>query len=672
MEKPSFRARTLVDYLFSFEQGVNAGLPAIVLPKNQLARGHNTTVRGGFVTVRPPVKKLTLSFSPYSNAQTDFENGRYQGGCYYQPDNGTDSLMASISGHLFRCEITGNTAAISDVSIPGDLDDATRNQAWLIQAEKWVIKTDGTSKLPVFYNGTSSVRSLGETAITFTADVVTPFTVPAAGELVVANPITLSAPFTGQIGDLINVAPVGAFTVTAIAGATVSLSNFNALPVGAYIPAGNDVTWTAAGNQLPAGRMMAYGLGRVWITLTDGKQFSAGDLVGGSSGTVAENFRDAVLNITENSYLLGGGNFAVPGPYGSIRAMCFSETLDSSMGQGALQVFTPNVVFSCNAPVDRLTWQSLTNPILTESAKGGGGLGQWSTVNVNSDILSRSLDGDRSLILARREFNTWGNVPISREVQPQIDRDSESLLAHTSRVVFDNRSLLTSEGVLNDDHGIYFKRIIPINLEPVSSLSGKSPSVYDALYWDGLNVFQLIQGEFAGVQRCFAFTWNALEEKIEIWELLKSATTEIYDDVDTRIVWSFESYLDFGQKDPRVRDRLRLENGEIYIDELRGKVDFQAYYKPDSWPCWVPWFAWQECEGNTTDGKPGFRPNMGLGEPSPVPCDEINNRPLREGYGFHFKLVITGHCRFMGAKIGAVAVPQPEWAKPSCFPICDT
>ena len=65
--------------------------------------------------------------------------------------------------------------------------------------------------------------------------------------------------------------------------------------------------------ELPAGRVGAYGMGRVWESLTDGIQFIAGDIVGGSSGTQFYNGRDAVLRVTENSYLAGGGTFHVPG-----------------------------------------------------------------------------------------------------------------------------------------------------------------------------------------------------------------------------------------------------------------------------------------------------------------------------------------------------------------------
>lgn len=680
MDKPTFRPAELVDYLFSFPKGVNAGIDPILLPKDQLASGSNTTVRGNFVTHRPPFKKVALTFE--EGIQDAFEDGRFQGACVYNPDSGNDSLMVSISGRVYRIEIPDDTQAgdVSDVTIPGDPDLATQTRAWMIQAEKWIIKTDGTATFPYFYDGVTPVRSTGTGAITLQTLLKTQFTVPAQGSYVSKAGVTpgninvdVGNPFTGEIGDIITIAPVGSFVVTGISGGgvTLNLKNYAASPVGAVVKVDNLITWTTAGNQLPGGRELVYGMGRVWMALTDGKQFLASDLVGGSSGTDANDFRDSVLNITENDFLLGGGFFTVPGAYGEIRGLCFTETLDSSLGQGALQVFTPRTVFSCNAPVDRTVWQTMQNPILTESSKAGGGLSQWSTINANSDVLSRSAEGIRSLVLARREFNTWGNTTVSREVQPQIDRDSEDLLRFTSAVNFDNRFLITSEGVLDEDRGTYFKKLIPLNFDPNSSIQGKAPSVYDSLSWSGLNIFQILRGQFGNVDRCFMFTFDVTTEKIEVWELLRSREKEYLDNDTTRIPWSFETYIDFGQKDPRLRQRVRLSPSEIWVDELHGTVDFQVYYRPDSWPCWVPWHSWQECSTNpeTTD-KPGFRPRMGLPEPSSEPCDEDNNRPLREGYAFHIKIVITGDCVFKGGKFMAVTVPEPSVAKPICTPIC--
>ena len=47
----------------------------------------------------------------------DFQNGLFQGAQVYNPDNGIDALIASISGRLFKLDIVGSTASLTDVTI---------------------------------------------------------------------------------------------------------------------------------------------------------------------------------------------------------------------------------------------------------------------------------------------------------------------------------------------------------------------------------------------------------------------------------------------------------------------------------------------------------------------------------------------------------------------------
>jgi hypothetical protein len=339
------------------------------------------------------------------------------------------------------------------------------------------------------------------------------------------------------------------FQITAIATPTSStqivLLNINAPTTASLFTAGSNVTSPL---ELPAGRMGAYGLGRNWMSLTDGRSFVAGDIVGGSSGVAAYAFRDAVLKVTENTYLNGGGTFVVPGQIGDIRAMIFPAKLDASLGQGSLMVYTPRVAFSCNTPTDRNTWQDVTNPILTESVKGGGASGQNSTVNVNSDVHSRDANGILSTTLARRDYNTWGITPISREVQPTLDADDKSLLEFGSAISFDNRELRTASPV-QSPLGVYHTKLVVLNFDPISSLRGKAPTVYDAV-WTDLNVLQLVTGSFNGKDRALAFCVSADLSKIELWEILPSdgPDSATADEGGVPIVMDLQSgSLNFGQ-----------------------------------------------------------------------------------------------------------------------------
>lgn len=683
MATPSqpFSPQELKDGLLTFENGVNHGIAPELVPRNQLFEAVNVSVRGDFAGPRPYFIKRYLDYTGDAAMEARCNSGWVQGGCYFKPDTGPEALMLSIAGRLYQFTIGIDRAQVTDVTKTFP-QSATATQAWLWQAEKWVIWNDGVSN-PVFYDPLGGGgRSNYTISAAFTTYNTALFVIPAIGATVV---VTVNDATNILVGDIISVLGRGRMSVQSIAGANITMLNIDATPLGQDVPVpglphgappgvptGTDnLSWVHAGTQLPPGRMGTYGLGRNWVCLVDGKQFVASDAVGGSSGHIGHNYRDAVLYITENLYLAGGGNFAVPGTYGDIHAMRFAATLDASLGQGPLQVFTRNNVFSCVAPTNRLAWQDVTNPILTESLIAGGATGQDSTIPVNGDTLMRSIDGLRSLILARREFATWGNTPISHEVDPTLDEDSPDLLPWASAIVFDNRFLLTTGGVLGP-HGPYFRGIVPLNFDPISGLRGKQPAVYDSRLWTGLNIYKLFVGSFGGVERAFAFCFNPVEDKLELYEILPSVNPAIADNTTTRVTWRMESgTLDFGEKDPRTRHYKKLQASEIFVDELKGSVDFFAWWKPDQWPCWVPWAKWSECADMRGDNaQPQFRPRMGLPEPSALWCDPITNRPLREGYTFRIALEITGHCIFKGAKFTAVTAPEPKIAPPTCSAIC--
>lgn len=422
--------------------------------------------------------------------------------------------------------------------------------------------------------------------------------------------------------------------------------------------------------ELPAGRMGTYGLGRNWMALPDGFSFIASDIDGGTSGTPVYDFRDAPLRVTENTYLAGGGTFRVPGAVGDIRAMQFAATLDVSLGQGPLQVFTPLSAFSCNAPVDRTTWTTITNPILTQSLLGAGAVSQSGTVLDSGDIIFRAIDGIRSLILARRDFDTWGNVPQSREVQPIINQDDSTLIQFESLVQFDNRLLLTvmpTQGPL----GIYHKGIIALNEDLISTLRGKAPSVYDG-FWTGLNIFQLVTGVFNSVQRCYAFCFDSFLNRMRLFEI-QTADASTFDNGNIPITFSFESAALFNN--PKIKsqfDLIELMDGEIYVSDLRGVVNFQTWYRSGISDCWTPWLDFSVCNNNTDDTKPlGYRNRLGLGSPDVNSCDPNTEMPRRIGNTFQFRIQITGDCKFRGAKFMAKPVPQTKFSVPKCQPLCD-
>jgi len=694
-----FSPNTLIDYLFDFQDGVNMGESPLLLQKNQLAYGSNLTTRGTLIHPRPVRRQYTLDLSAVPTLAALFNAGTwlYQGRCYYKPDVGPETIMVSISGRLFQITPNPVTLAAPVMEVTGgNPQSATALQCWLWQAENFVIWNDGIN-LPVFFNGTTTTRSNGPTPIGTSFTTSADFTVPTiqlptlcAGGI----PINLTGNYTGINGDIIEIASksTGRLVGTVTAGAGTPAITVQVCPTLFFNGVFQSITFSAGTTinisnstrvaQFPPGRMGDYGRGRIWMSLANGKDFIAGDIVGGPSGTKALNFRDAILNITENDFLVGGGTFTIPGSIGDIKAMRFTAQLDMALGQGPLMVFTPTHVFSCNAPVDRLTWQSLTNPILTEAAIGNGGLGQDSTYLVNSDTRYRSVDGLRSLILASQDFQTWIRTPISHEVERILNRDNQALLAFGSGVFFDNRTLDTASPI-STPNGVYHQALIALNTDLLTTVREKKPPAYDGA-WPGMNLLSQLTGQFTQVERCYQTVYNTVLKTFEVWELMPESASDVEnqnaipiigDNGVQAIEWWFESASLFRDRTPGDRVFKQLNNGEIAVDKLVGRVDFEVFYKSDQYPCWEPWFSWSECakqnSGKPTDNtKPQFRPRMGIGTPSPDPCDPSTNRPLREGFTFQVKVSIVGQCEVVGMRFEAVTKPMPTFAPMSCTPIC--
>ena len=403
-----------------------------------------------------------------------------------------------------------------------------------------------------------------------------------------------------------------------------------------------------------------YCQGRYWESLTSGISFIAGDIVGGPSGSPAYNYRDAVLKVSENDLIAGGGSFSVPSNLGQISFIKTTAQLDASLGQGSLMVGTPGGVFSCNAPTDRAAWAAMTTPIVSESLIGLGGLSQNSTVVVNGDLLFRAVDGIRSLIMARRDFLSWGNTPISFEMSRVLDRDNPNGLPFGSGDQFDNRMLMTASPV-QGPLGVYNQAFVALNFDPISSLQGKANSVWDGM-WTGINTLQIIDGQFNGVHRCLAFTFNTATSAIEVYEILKTGNL---DNGSTPVTWSFETPYTFKEVQGKEFYGLcSLEDGEFYVEDIQPgtSLHFKVQYRPDFSSCWYDWHEFDLCADpkNTTNV---YGARLGLGRPPSLTPNTVNSTAANFGRWFQYRFIITGHCVWKGMKVSAALQPQTEFAR---------
>lgn len=413
--------------------------------------------------------------------------------------------------------------------------------------------------------------------------------------------------------------------------------------------------------ELPAAGPMDYYMGRIW--LANGREYVAGDIVGGPTGTAAYDFRDSVLKLVENTYLSLGGTFRVPTNAGNIRALKHPANLDTALGEGQLLVFTRESIYSVNVVPTRAEWQALEEPIQRVVQINHGTTSDWSVSAVNGDLFYRSVNGINSLIQAIRYFNQWGNRPISVEEERATSIEDNSLLLYASGINFDNR-LLETALPQESDVGVIHKAIMPLNFDLISTLGNTLPPAWEGVN-EGLDFLKLLKGDFGGRERAFAFVRSRqAPNNIELWELTADQIEDENSFGDTRIVWASELPAFTWEMPFTLKE---LDTMELWVDRLSGTVDFLVQFRPDQHPCWEYWHKWQVCNPKNSCEDPGvllpcdypqqiykpsYRATMVLPKP-PSLCQVQNARPINIGYSFQFRIWVKGQCRIRGILVHA-------------------
>lgn len=402
-----------------------------------------------------------------------------------------------------------------------------------------------------------------------------------------------------------------------------------------------------AAREVPTGTVMAYGMGRLWVAM--GRNYVAGDIVGGPT---------SVISFTENTYIAGGGSFTVPLQSGNITAMSFIANLDTSLGQGALIIFTVKSAYSVQVPLDRAAWATTTNPIATVAQMNFGSISNHITP-VNGDLFYRSKDGIRSLIIGVRYFGQWGNVPISIEMTNPLAEDNPILATFASSILLDNRLLMTAVPQ-KSPRGTIFLGLIALDFNPISSIrdpslptylgSLKSPPAYDGI-WTGLKWLQVMTVE--GPDQGLAFVVNG-SGNIDLWEM---TTKERFDNGSNPIQWIIEGPgLNFGNS----KELKELFYGDMWVDRLSGNVDFLVSYRPDHYAFFVDWSAFSKCGSYKdcsvssckvfSEPREQYRPRIRLPKP-PAGCEDAINKPFQRIYEMQVRLQMTGFCRILGTRM---------------------
>lgn len=439
----------------------------------------------------------------------------------------------------------------------------------------------------------------------------------------------------------------------------------------------------ATPEEIKTGTVMAYQNGRIWYSVgTTGFAFRATDLVGNrDSGTAQYNYRDSVLHETENTFLNEGGDFMVPSSAGPIQAMGAPAQLDTSQGQGPLQVLTTGAVFSVNAPLDRETWKDITYPIQTISLTEKGAIG-WLAV-ANGDLWFRSDDGVRSFVVARREFGQSGNTPQSDEMKRLLAYDNRILLPFGSATVFDNRLLGTAVPTLTANGSIVHTSLAVLDFSLASGLRRHVQPAWEGV-WTGLRIHQVVRGRFDGVERCFMFCRDAADTELQLWELVYDTGAVTADQPTTTTRTRIPCVMETRSMSFRNENALKRQDvASVFVADMQDTVGFDVKYRPDGYPCWFDWHSWSECatieQCMVNDGtcktfannRPQYRPKMRLPVPQDV-CVDSTGMISRDFFEMAYRIAWTGHCTVSRFISSAIDLPEPAHGACLGVAVCKT
>jgi len=434
-------------------------------------------------------------------------------------------------------------------------------------------------------------------------------------------------------------------------------------------------------NELPAAGPMVYYQSRIWYA--QGRRYTAGDIVDGPSGTLAYQEDDSILKVTENPLAFGGDGFRVPNNAGNITALFYTANLDTTLGQGLLYCGTRKQIYGLDVPISRTAWIAATGanqPRQTIQQITNGPVNDRCIAKANGDAFYQSLEpGIRSLQISTRFFQQWGNVQLSTPEERVLAFSNRALMSFATGIEFDNR-LLQAVLPVQTPVGVAFQAIVPLDFFNLSDFRRRAMGLQPAWegMYEGIDVLQLFEGDFGGLQRAFAVVHSRVDDSIEVWELTDFSQR---DTDDHRITMQFETPAWTWAIEKREFDLKKLDGGEIWIDSIAGTVELTVEYRVDADPCWQPWLRTQLCAARnvceaTAVASPACYPAVTFCEGSKFPitlpepqqgkCDSAQNRPTTRGYQFQVRVTVKGWMSVVGMLIHAIPVEKGPFEGLSC------
>jgi hypothetical protein len=427
--------------------------------------------------------------------------------------------------------------------------------------------------------------------------------------------------------------------------------------------------------EIGAASPMDYYQGRIWYAI--GRQFLAGDIVRGPSGTAFYDFRDSILKVTENPLCLAGDGFTVPDNAGNIRSLFHNANINATLGQGNLYIGTSKSIYSLSVPITRTDWiaaNATNTPTMTVVQINNGTVNDRSCTLVNGDVWYQTLEPSiASLFTQVRNFSQWGNISLSANENRILQFNDRALLHFASGAYFNNRMLQTSLP-RQVDQGVVHDALIPLDFVPMSQFGATLIPNWEGHY-EGLSILQMFTGDFGGRERCFAAVVSnaaATKGEMQLWEF---STAGRFEDGDKRIEWYFETPAWTAGDLFMLK---KLVTAELSFDRIFGDVEVSVDYRPDMDNCWHAYHKFQMCSARNSCesvGEPicyplipyceGFRTSIKLPKPQ-LKCQSQSGRPMDELYQAQFRIRVKGFSRFRSLRVYFTEVQDPLYRGMVC------
>lgn len=399
-----------------------------------------------------------------------------------------------------------------------------------------------------------------------------------------------------------------------------------------------------ADDEIPVGRLMVYGHGRIFMIPAEIQGEPSNDMGFIASDPYQPEDPGSVLKFTEAQYLHSGGAFSMPGDFGKIGAMAFFKNNDTGSGYGPLVVIgeAGASVFQVNAP--RTQWPDidvsmvLFSDIGTQSPMGICGM--------DDDLFFRGIKHIRTVKQAASDVrggqgpSTYG---ISAEVQPHIDYDQEAARKHISSVYTGDHIFLTSRGFETSDGDYAFQQLISMNAYVSHALNGNASLVYDGL-WTGFDFLGLYTDIRNNNPLLYAFVKKDGGNYIFVETpsgSLDNAVTRIMSRLYTPLMLWKKTYLQGKQ----------IEYVDLWFSEIKTDLDIKVYYRAEGYVDWA--LLGSGTLKRAASGADHLRERVRMGVSENGTCSPISGRRMDVAEAFLFMVEWTGHAKLLKANFVA-------------------